>query len=369
MTKLDAEETVIEEKNVIVTDATPQGVHGGAWKVAYADFVTAMMAFFLLMWLLNATTEEQRSGIADYFDPKIPISQSSSGGMGMFNGDSVFAQNKLARNGLGGAGKKASAGRDDKQKHEVSSSEDVWRQGEAKSEFIGNSKFVGAKGDGEKGAATDSTGNSDKDLESEMIETEIKRQIEQISPGEGLSEQLNFKMTDEGLRIDITDNGGIPMFQSGSGKPTAKMKQIMSVVGSVVSELENEISITGHTDATPFRARRNYSNWELSSDRAHAARRSLLETGMDPSRIKRVEGRASREPIVAENPDDPMNRRIGIVLLRDTSKDAMMAEHRKNQEEKNMFEQERLIRNDKRAIGKKGASHRELFIPDQRSFN
>ena len=122
-----------------------------------------------------------------------------------------------------------------------------------------------------------------------MIETEIKRQIEQISPGEGLSEQLNFKMTDEGLRIDITDNGGIPMFQSGSGKPTAKMKQIMSVVGSVVSELENEISITGHTDATPFRARRNYSNWELSSDRAHAARRSLLETGMDPSRIKRVE--------------------------------------------------------------------------------
>ena len=129
VTKLDAEETVIEEKNVIVTDATPQGVHGGAWKVAYADFVTAMMAFFLLMWLLNATTEEQRSGIADYFDPKIPISQSSSGGMGMFNGDSVFAPNKLARNGLGGAGKKASAGRDDKQKHEVSSSEDVWRQG------------------------------------------------------------------------------------------------------------------------------------------------------------------------------------------------------------------------------------------------
>lgn len=332
---------------------TPNGYFGGAWKVAYADFVTAMMAFFLLMWLLNATTEEQRSGIADYFDPKVPISQTSAGGMGMFNGDSVFAQNKLARNGLGGSGRKASSGREEKERHEVSSNEDVWRTGEEKTQFIGNSA------DGTK------TGRTEFENQAQAVEGEIKRQLEQVSPNQGLAKQLNFKMTDEGLRIDITDNGDVPMFQSGSDAPTKKMQQIMDIVGTVVAGLENEISITGHTDSIPFQGKRNFGNWELSSQRAHAARRGLLRAGIEETRIKRIEGRADREPLDPNDTKNAVNRRIGIVLLRDTSPEAMAKENTKNSEP---FEQDKLLQNEQRSLGSQGTGATDLFIPDQRNF-
>lgn len=336
----------------------PQGVHGGAWKVAYADFVTAMMAFFLLMWLLNATTEEQRSGIADYFDPKIPISQSSAGGVGMFKGDSVFAQNKLARNGLGGSGSKAAKGTEEDQRQEVAKSEDVWRQGVIKDKNKGQEKS-------EDNLNIAQESESGKDGEAQKIENEIKRQLEQVAQGKNLAEQLNFKMTDEGLRIDITDNDGTSMFNSGSDRPTEKMKQIMSVVSSVISELENEIAITGHTDSTPFRSRRNFSNWELSSQRAHSARRMLIDSGFDNNRIKRIEGRADKEPYDGAQTDDPINRRIGIVLIRDTSLDAMRHEHLKNS---NALDQSNILKDDDRGIGALGSDKRKIFIPKQNKF-
>lgn len=355
----DSNATTIPQNIPKVIPSTPHGYSGGAWKVAYADFVTAMMAFFLLMWLLNATTEEQRSGIADYFDPKVPISQSSAGGMGMFGGDTVFAQSKLARNGLGGAGAKASAGRNDKEKHEVSSSEDVWSKGDASSELTGNSKPTGGQG-----GADGKGGQSIFEKKAVEVEAEVRRQLEQVAPGNGLSKQVNFKMTDEGLRIDITDKDGVPMFESGSSSPTQKMQQIMQVVGSVVSQLENDVAITGHTDSKPFKSRRNYSNWELSSERAHAARRALVETGFDNGKIKRVEGRADREPLVPEKPDALTNRRIGIVLLRDTSLDAMQDA----MGEAAQFEQDKVLQKKNRGIGSVGTSMQDLYIPDKKQF-
>ena len=336
------EKDYLHQNDIEYIDKTPNGYFGGAWKVAYADFVTAMMAFFLLMWLLNATTEEQRSGIADYFDPKVPISQTSAGGMGMFNGDSVFAQQKLARNGLGGAGQKSAAGRDDKEKHEVSTTEDVWRKGTAESKKIGE-KF-------QKDAST--------------AEAEIKRQLEKIAGGNGLSKQLQFKMTDEGLRIDITDKDGVPMFDAASQNPTAKMQSIMNVVGSVLSGLENEITVTGHTDSVAFESKRNYSNWELSADRANAARRLLTQTGINDKRIKRVEGRADKEPFDAKDPKSAINRRIGVILLRDTSQDNMVV----TPEPTSTFEQEKVLKNNNRAIGSSGGVGQDLYIPDKKAF-
>jgi len=290
------------------------GHHGGAWKVAYADFVTAMMAFFLLMWLLNATTEEQRSGLADYFDPKIPISQTSSGGMSMFNGDSVFAQQKLARSGLGGSGKKAAAGRDDQERHEVSHSEDdVWSPAQKEAAMVGSKKELYELAGFEKDKETTNTINKNK-----MTADNIKKKILNSLNASGnatLTKHLKFKMTDEGLRVDITDDNKKPMFVSGSDKPSKNMQKIMSIVSTVFSELVNNIAITGHTDSQPLNSRKDYTNWELSSDRAHAARRILTKTGINPKRIQRIEGRADRDLFIKNDPSNAKNRRISIVLL------------------------------------------------------
>lgn len=342
------------------------GHHGGAWKVAYADFVTAMMAFFLLMWLLNATTEEQRSGLADYFDPKIPISQTSAGGTNMFNGDSVFAQQKLARNGLGGSGKKAAIGRDDNQRHEVSSSEkDVWSKGQPKEKLIGNIKqeFFAQKNNQSK---TDINNDA---MTAQEIEQTITKSLEKSEGGKGLSKHLNFRMTDEGLRIDITDGENNPMFETGSDQPTVKMKKIIAIVGSVLSLLKNDIAITGHTDNSPIKNRRNYSNWELSSERANSARREILDTGFEESRIKRIEGRADREPFTADNPESMQNRRIGIILLKDNSITAMQKEHLKNERKLNHNEEIQPKKNKKITdIGENSRDSNQSLIPDPLSF-
>lgn len=342
------------------------GHHGGAWKVAYADFVTAMMAFFLLMWLLNATTEKQRSGIADYFDPKIPISQNSAGGMNMFNGDSVFAQEKLARSGLGGSGKEASAGRDTNQQHEVSSTEkDVWSKGSKTDTLVGNKKkeFTANKTDDAK-----TNIGSDKMTASD-IEKEIKKSLKKAG-GKELTKHLNFKMTDEGLRIDIIDGDNNSMFEAGSNKPTVKMQKIIAVVGSVLSLLVNDIAITGHTDNTPLTGRRDYSNWELSSDRANAARRELTATGIEEKRIKRIEGRADTEPFIKDKPENLQNRRIGIILLKDNSekamKKALLDDAKTKALEKSQTPEKSKVNEDN--IGNQERSNKESFVPDPLAF-
>jgi chemotaxis protein MotB len=245
------------------------GHHGGAWKVAYADFVTAMMAFFLLMWLLNATTEDQRKGIAEYFDPTIPISPDSGGGKDALNGSSVMSMDTLAKNGSGSTGKKTEAGH-------------------------------------EKKVLT-----SQKKLEA--LQKDLQRAIDE---GTGaLAAHIQTRVTADGLVIELVDTDGSPLFESGSSEPSALMLQLLDIVADVVSQVANNVAIVGHTDSQPFSAGRDYTNWELSTDRANMARRKLVESGLPIAQLSEVSGKAATEPLT-DDPSAPQNRRISITLLK-----------------------------------------------------
>lgn len=271
------------------------GHHGGAWKVAYADFVTAMMAFFLLLWLLNAVSEEQLSGISDYFTP-ISASTSSSGAGGMLGGQAI---------------------------------------GEGASESITGRPSVvslppptiGAGGedltDPGQGPARDPT---EEDIEEarraqeQQQFDEAARELQQLIQGipelSELSDSLLIDNTPEGLRIQIVDQDGMPLFPSGSAAMYGYTRQIFELVARVINKLSNDISISGHTDATPFSDPSGYSNWELSADRALATRRVLQDFGVTESRVAKVTGQAANEPLLDDDPTAPQNRRISIVLLR-----------------------------------------------------
>lgn len=269
-----------------VKKVSGDGHHGGAWKVAYADFVTAMMAFFLLMWLLNATTEDQRKGIADYFNPSIPVSTISGGGTDVLNGSSVFSTDNLAKDGTGGDGK----GEADKE----AAPED---------EGIAHEKFEhDVAGDAHAAAM-------------EAIEADLRNQIAGENDS-GLGRHMQIKVTPEGMVIDLVDTEGSALFQVGSNTPSPKMRLLLSVVANTLTLIENEISIVGHTDSRAFTSRRDYSNWELSTDRAHMARRLMADAGLPREQINEVAGKADSEPLV-EDPYAPENRRISITILKD----------------------------------------------------
>lgn len=250
--------------------------HGGAWKVAYADFVTAMMAFFLLMWLLNATTEDQRKGIADYFNPTVPISQISGGGSDVLNGSTIFAEKTLAKDGSGGA--KATQGIADEEKNTVSD---------------------------ENGDAAEKLKSLEESLHDQIAGSEDK----------GLSQHIQTRVTPEGLVIELVDTDGSPLFDVGSTNASSTLHLLLRAVTSSLSLVENDISIVGHTDSLAYSGARDYSNWELSTDRANVARRLMVQQGFPQGMIDEVAGKADTEPLV----DDryaPQNRRISITILR-----------------------------------------------------
>ncbi len=308
------------------------GHHGGAWKVAYADFVTAMMAFFLLMWLLNATTESQRKGLSDYFDPRIPISKVSGGGTDMFKGSSMFAKDQLARNGTGGAGDKEPGNDKSKPKrneesqrdaqHEVAHKIDAARQpGTLRdSEDQGRERDHDAGSGEEPDTAGQDAANQDGagqgSAEGEAIGEKIMQRVQQHAEFQGLDRHLIFKVTEEGLRIELVDRDGEPMFASGGADATGRMRALVRVIAEVVRDTVNKVALTGHTDSSPFSVSAQYGNWELSTDRAHSARRMLERFGVGRSRIDRVEGQADTTHLLPEAPSDPCNRRIGIIILR-----------------------------------------------------
>ena len=265
-----------------VKKVSGDGHHGGAWKVAYADFVTAMMAFFLLMWLLNATTEDQRKGIADYFSPSIPLSTISGGGEDLLEGETVFAVDNLAQNGTGGDG------RGDSQ--DEAGPED---------EGIRYEKFE------HDGAQTGAM---------EAVENNL---MERLAGAEqtGLARHIRMKVTPEGIVIDLVDVDGAPLYDVGSTTPSPTMRLLLQVVASTLELVENDISIVGHTDRSAFSGARDYSNWELSTDRAHAARRLMTEAGLPAGQISEVAGKADTEPL-ADDPYAPQNRRISITILK-----------------------------------------------------
>jgi chemotaxis protein MotB len=314
--------------------------HGGAWKVAYADFVTAMMAFFLLLWLLNATTQEQRKGISDYFAPA-SVSRNTSGSGSLLGGTTVTKDGALNERGqpvrlpLPSSDDFVIEPSDDdmdtmRRMPEVDGPND---QAPEQAADANNGKLPGKEGaqdpaaSADKDGAKDSGALSDQDVEKIVREREEKlfnaaaqelRQAINDSPDlRKLAENLLIDQTPEGLRIQIVDQDRRSMFELGSALPNPQTKLLLAEVAHVVAKLPNRIAVSGHTDSTPYAASSTYTNWELSTDRAQASRRVLVESGLPADRIQRVMGKADREPLIPNDPASPRNRRISIVLLRD----------------------------------------------------
>lgn len=268
--------TVIKRKKVVQGG----GHHGGAWKVAYADFVTAMMAFFMLMWLLNATTEKQRKGIADYFNPTIPVNRISGGGNGAFGGDSVLSEQTLAQNATG-----ASAG---------APTEDN-------------------KARGDQGQA----GQTERSKEEEMlsaVETALLAHSGESMTMERLMRHVVTRVTDEGLIVELFDLPDAPLFEGQTALPTEGTRALVAVVAETFGLATNEVAVNGHVRSYPVPLADN-PVWSLSSDRAQALRDGLQKAGLAPLRVQRVAGFADRKPVTAD-PTAPRNNRIELILLR-----------------------------------------------------
>jgi len=278
------------------------GHHGGAWKVAYADFVTAMMAFFLLLWLLNAVTEEQLTGVSNYFAPTT-ASKSQSGAGGILGGQTIGegAQTSntsspslvqhLPPQSIGPGG------------------EDLTSKVTEPQEGMGEKEMT-EKEMKEKAAERE---QKKFDKAREVLENAVKG-IPELKPYEG---SLLVDNTQEGLRIQLTDQEGLAMFPSGSSAMFGYTRALLDLVSRVVNQMPNKISISGYTDAVPFRDPSGYTNWELSADRALASRRVLVSAGVAENRVDRVVGKADTEPLVKDDPKAPRNRRISIILLRE----------------------------------------------------
>jgi chemotaxis protein MotB len=256
------------------------GHHGGAWKIAYADFVTAMMAFFLLMWLLGSTTKGDLKGIADYF--QTPLHVALRGGSGSGDSSSVIQ----------GGGQDLTRTHGQVQKTDRPDEKKTINLQAAKREF--------------------------QRQERQRLE-ELKLRIETaINLNQKLSQfrrQLKLDITSEGLRIQLVDEQNRPMFDSGRAMLKDYTRELLHEIARLLNEVDNKISLAGHTDAAPYAGgERGYSNWELSTDRANASRREMVAAGIDEGKIVRVVGLASSVPFV-DNPFDPSNRRISIVVL------------------------------------------------------
>ncbi|MCH7692883.1 MAG: flagellar motor protein MotB [Proteobacteria bacterium] len=280
--------------------------HGGAWKVAYADFVTAMMAFFLLLWLLNAVTQDQLEGIANYFAP-ISLSRDTSGAGDILGGATILEE---------GAMKNVTA------RASVSIDLPPPKAGDAGGEETVEETAEESSGAGQDQETAESKARKlaerQEEEQFEKAEKELRETIQGIPSLERLADSLLVENTPEGLRIQIVDQEGLAMFPKSSANMYAHTRKILELVAKVVAKMPQKLKISGHTDALRYISRNGYSNWELSADRANASRRALLEFGVPFERVSRVVGMAATEPLVPDNPIHPSNRRISIVLLRGT---------------------------------------------------
>ena len=286
----DQNVTIIKKKKV----SGGGGHHGGAWKVAYADFVTAMMAFFLLMWLLNATTEKQRKGLADYFSPTIPIHRTSGGGNGPFGGETVFAEINMPQAGRGASDLSPTNEEESKGDTGTSTSED-------ENEDINPSESLG-------------TAITREDEEFELLEGLLTGSSGESEEENELLQHVRTRVTDEGLVIELVDQANKPLFDTGSDKPTATLLELVEVISAVVKTVRNKVALVGHS-YEPIGETVQNSNWHLSSNRAHMLRQLLLTHGLNAGRIARVTGQADQDPSFEER-DDVRNNRVEIILLR-----------------------------------------------------
>jgi chemotaxis protein MotB len=259
--------------------------HGGAWKVAYADFVTAMMAFFLLLWLISSTSDAQKEGIAEYFSSTPMITRSESGASGLLSGTTVAIDGALTKQVQPLVEKPATQTPTLRDRTDITDSE-----------------FEAAKKAREEKAF-------------KQAEEALKKALESNPELKELSSALKIDMTPEGLRIQIIDQEGRPLFASGSAELMPHTKKLLRTVSEVIAKLPNEISVRGHTDSVPYGPGASYTNWELSADRANSSRRMLKQSGLPASRINNVVGKADTDHLFADNPRDGRNRRISIILL------------------------------------------------------
>jgi chemotaxis protein MotB len=278
------------------------GHHGGAWKVAYADFVTAMMAFFLLMWLINTTTPEQKRGIADYFAPQ-SIAETVSGAGGVLGGKVMGEESSRA----GGAASVF-------QKNSPSSPANPTHSTQSGTAHGGASN---ASGQGADGASDGHASASTQDGDFAHAAEAIHQAIQDNPDIAALSRQVMIDNTPEGLRIQLVDQDGRPMFQQGTSEPMPYAKRLLAEIGRIIDRLPNRVSISGHTEATAFEGPNGMTNWELSAARANAARALLAAGGLVQDRIYEVAGKAGSEPLLPEDPNASANRRLSIVLLRE----------------------------------------------------
>ncbi|PZX06056.1 OmpA/MotB family protein [Celeribacter halophilus] len=268
---------IIKRKKIIAQGEE----HGGAWKVAYADFVTAMMAFFLLMWLLNATTEKQRKGLAEYFNPTIPVNRISGGGDGAFGGDSVFTEETLAQNGMGA------------------------------SSFDSGGAHKSTTQGGDRAAA----------LEAKAY-AEVQDLLTAFS-GESMAadkamRHVVTRVTDEGLIVELHDLEGDPLFLPNTSEPAEVLILLAEMLSEVFKIVRNEIAISGYVSTRPVVVLDN-PVWDISTQRADRVRLLLQESGTPPERIQRVTGYADRKPVVS-NLMSTRNNRVEVVLLRNPLK-------------------------------------------------
>ena len=251
------------------------GHHGGAWKVAYADFVTAMMAFFLLLWLLGSTTEAQRKGIADYFTPTlVKLKEKSAGSDGLLGGSSLTDPDNYPHRATQTGTRAITIPRD-------------------------------ASGGAREGAS-----------QIKRMQRRLQEKVEDSKRLRQLMRQVRMVDTTEGTRIDLVDDADFSMFSLGTTVLTGDARTLLGAIADTVAPETGLVTIRGHTDALPWKSGVQANNWSLSAGRAEATRQALLREGIGDRRFRRIEGVADREPLIQDNPQDPRNRRMSILISR-----------------------------------------------------
>ena len=285
-----------------VVEEGGHGHHGGAWKVAYADFVTAMMAFFLMLWLLSTSTEDTLKGLAEYFTDSSANDGPPGGVGGVLNGISVLPAQPIFDQ-PSSVPTATDPSLPSLEEH-VPESEDA--------ELLRRPDLGAVHPDSE--AADAAAGRAEREQEGfDAAKEAILRGLERAPELRAFADNLVIEQTAEGLRIQIIDREGVPMFPSGSDRMYPHTRDLLAVVSRAIRGLPNPVSIRGHTDARPF-ARGTYDNWRLSSDRANATREAMLAAGLPAQRIADVVGKADAEPLFPADPNDARNRRISVVL-------------------------------------------------------
>ncbi|MDQ1817688.1 flagellar motor protein MotB [Massilia sp. CCM 9210] len=268
---------------------TAGGHHGGAWKIAYADFVTAMMAFFLLMWLLGSTSKGDLNGISDFF--QTPLKVAMAGGSGSGDSSSIVqggGQDLSRRNGQ----VKRGSNDPDKKNYDLKAARAILEAAEAD--------------------------------RLKTLKAKLEATIEANPLLKKYKNQLLLDITSEGLRIQIVDELNRPMFNLAKAELQPYTRDILHVIGIVLNEVPNRIGLSGHTDSTPYMSDTGYSNWELSADRANASRRELVIGGMNDAKILRVVGLAAAAPLDRQDPFSAANRRISIIVMNKRTEEAVM---------------------------------------------